>query len=140
MSDWANVASSLGILMAYSETLTDPQSKVDIQNAGTGVYFITGATHNSIAEEFRNYMAVIDSPVGDSRAIPLFDAIKKRFPNKRIRYVINTHHHFDHAGGLRDAVAEGATILTDRDTRPTTSGFWQTAHDQSGSIAENCSV
>src|SRR5262245_19207242 len=62
-------------------------------------------------------MAVIDSPVGDSRAIPLFDAIKKRFPNKRIRYVINTHHHFDHAGGLRDAVAEGATILTDRDNK-----------------------
>jgi glyoxylase-like metal-dependent hydrolase (beta-lactamase superfamily II) len=31
--------------------------------------------------------------------------------------VINTHHHFDHAGGLRDAVAEGTTILTQRDNQ-----------------------
>jgi glyoxylase-like metal-dependent hydrolase (beta-lactamase superfamily II) len=34
-------------------------------------------------------------------------------PNKRIRYVVNTHPHFDHAGGLPPFVAEGITILTD---------------------------
>lgn len=48
----------------------------------------------------------------------MFDALRKQFPNKRIRYVINTHHHFDHAGGLRDAVAEATTILTYRDNKP----------------------
>jgi glyoxylase-like metal-dependent hydrolase (beta-lactamase superfamily II) len=100
---------------AYSAS--DPQSKVDIQKAGTGVYFVTGATHNSVAVEFRNYVAVIESPVGDNRAVPMFDAVRKQFPNRRIRYVINTHHHFDHAGGLRDAIAEGTTILTDRDNK-----------------------
>jgi glyoxylase-like metal-dependent hydrolase (beta-lactamase superfamily II) len=102
----------------YSAPVADPQSKIDIQNAGSGVYFVTGASHNSVVVEFKNYVAVIESPVGDNRAVPMFDAIRKRFPNKRIRYVINTHHHFDHAAGLRDVVAEGATILTHRDNKP----------------------
>jgi len=103
---------------AYSAPTADLQSKIDIQNAGTGVYFITGASHNSVAVAFKNYVAVVESPVGDNRAVPVFDAIRKQFPNKKIRYVINTHHHFDHAGGLRDAIAEGATILTYRDNKP----------------------
>jgi len=33
-------------------------------------------------------------------------------PNKPIKYVVNTHGHFDHSGGLRTFVAEGATIIT----------------------------
>jgi glyoxylase-like metal-dependent hydrolase (beta-lactamase superfamily II) len=103
---------------AYAAPAADPQSKIDIQKAGTGVYFVTGASHNSVAVEFKNYVAVIESPVGDNRAVPMFDAIRRQFPNKKIRYVINTHHHFDHAGGLRDAVAEGVTILTYRDNKP----------------------
>ena len=96
----------------------DPQSKVEIQKAGTGVWFVTGASHNSLAVEFKDYIALIESPVGENRAAPLFDAVKKQFPNKKIRYVINTHHHFDHAGGLRHAVAERTTILTYRDNKP----------------------
>jgi len=106
------------IEQAYAAKAPDPQSKVDIQKAGTGVWFVTGASHNSLAVEFSDYIALIESPVGDNRAAPLFEAVKKQFPNKKIRYVINTHHHFDHAGGLRHAVAEGTTILTYQDNKP----------------------
>lgn len=38
--------------------------------------------------------------------------MKKLIPNKPIRYLVNTHHHFDHSGGLRTYVDEGATIVT----------------------------
>jgi glyoxylase-like metal-dependent hydrolase (beta-lactamase superfamily II) len=41
-------------------------------------------------------------------------AAKQAIPNKPIRFVVNSHPHFDHAGGLAAAVAEGATILTHR--------------------------
>ena len=37
---------------------------------------------------------------------------RKLVPNKPIKYLINTHHHFDHFGGVRAYVAEGATIIT----------------------------
>ena len=38
---------------------------------------------------------------------------KRTFPNKPIRYLVNTHNHFDHLGGVRTFVAEGATVITD---------------------------
>ena len=38
--------------------------------------------------------------------------MKKLVPGKPIRYVVNSHAHFDHSGGLRAAVGEGATIVT----------------------------
>ena len=103
---------------AYAANTPDPQANVEIRRAGTGVYLVTGASHNSVAVEFKDYVAVIESPLGDNRAVPMFDAVRKQFPTKRIRYVINTHQHFDHSGGLRDAIAEGTTIVTARANKP----------------------
>ena len=103
---------------AYAANAPDPQATVDVQKAGTGVFFVTGASHNSLAVEFKDYVAVIESPLGDNRGIPMFAAVKKQFPNKKIRYVIVTHHHFDHYGGLRDAVAEGTTLVTYQTNKP----------------------
>ena len=37
---------------------------------------------------------------------------KELIPNKPIRYVVTSHHHWDHLGGIRAAMDEGATIVT----------------------------
>ncbi|HYR87791.1 MAG TPA: MBL fold metallo-hydrolase [Terriglobia bacterium] len=76
-----------------------------------GVWILPGAAR-SIAVEFRDYIAVVDAPESEARSIAAIDAIKKVIPGKPIRYVINTHSHFDHAGGLRTYAAEGAAIIT----------------------------
>src|SRR5690349_426381 len=39
---------------------------------------------------------------------------KKLVSNKPIKYVMNTHPHSDHTGGLPALVAEGATIITQK--------------------------
>ena len=75
-----------------------------------GVWMFPG-TAKSIAVEYADHIVVIDAPETEARSIAVIDAIKKLIPGKPIRQVINTHHHFDHSGGMRACAATGATII-----------------------------
>lgn len=88
-----------------------------------GVWSLPGGA-KSVAVEFRDYIAVVDAPESEARSIAVMDAIKKVIPNKPIRYVINTHSHFDHAGGLRTYAAEGVTIITHAANIPYYEEIW----------------
>ena len=102
--------------------------KVDSQKVADGVWYLTGGTHHSVAIEFKDYVALVECPLDDQRALAVIDSVKKTIPNKPIRYVINSHHHFDHLGGLRACVAEGATILTYADNKPYYEKIWAMPH------------
>jgi len=77
-----------------------------------GVWLLAGGSHNSVAVEFRDYITVIEGPLDDDRSNAVIAAAKRVIPNKPIRYLVNTHHHWDHSGGIRAFAAEGATIVT----------------------------
>lgn len=89
-----------------------PAVRVDTQKTADGVFYLTGGSHHSVAVEFKDYVVVIEAPQTEERAVAVFDAVKKAIPGKPIRYVVNSHNHFDHLGGIRAAMAEGATIVT----------------------------
>src|SRR6185436_980976 len=57
---------------------------------------------------------VVESGQSDARGQAVMAAAKQAIPGKPVRFVVNSHPHFDHASGLQAAVAEGATILTHR--------------------------
>jgi glyoxylase-like metal-dependent hydrolase (beta-lactamase superfamily II) len=76
-----------------------------------GVYLFSGQGANSVAVEFSDHVVLIEAPQGDALMTARFDAIRTAIPNKPVKYVVSTHHHFDHAGGIRAAVAEGATLI-----------------------------
>jgi glyoxylase-like metal-dependent hydrolase (beta-lactamase superfamily II) len=82
-----------------------------------GVVHMGGGSHNSVAVEFKDYVVVIEGPLNNQRTNAVVAEVKKTFPNKPIRYVVNTHNHFDHLGGIRGYVAEGATVITDERNR-----------------------
>jgi len=86
-------------------------NEVKVEKAADGVWFIGGGSHNSAAVEMSDYIVLIEAPLGDGRTNAVIKAVKETIPNKPIRYVVATHHHFDHVGGLRAAAAEGATIV-----------------------------
>ncbi len=76
------------------------------------VYRITGG-YVALAVEFKEYVVVLEGGQNEARGLAILAETKRLFPNKRIRYVVNSHPHFDHAGGLAPFAAEGITILTD---------------------------
>ena len=86
--------------------------KVESSKLANGAYFIGGGTHHSVAVEFKDYVAVVEAPQNEERSLAVIGEVKKLIPNKPIRYIVNTHHHFDHSGGLRTYVAQSATIIT----------------------------
>jgi glyoxylase-like metal-dependent hydrolase (beta-lactamase superfamily II) len=77
-----------------------------------GVYRITGG-YVALAVEFHDYVVVLEGGQSEARGLAIIAETKRVIPNKRIKYVVNTHPHFDHAGGLPPFAAEGITILTD---------------------------
>ncbi len=77
-----------------------------------GVYYLRGGTHHSVLVEFADHLTLIEAPQNEARSLALLAEIRKLYPNKPLTEVVNTHHHFDHAGGLRTFVDAGATIIT----------------------------
>jgi len=92
--------------------------RVDAQKVTDGVWFLAGGSHNSVLVEFADHLMLIESPLYDGRAQAVLSEARRLVPGKDIRYVVNSHHHFDHAGGLRAAAATGATLVVSEAARP----------------------
>ena len=87
------------------------QAAAPVEKIGDGVFKI-GGNYTSLAIDMGDHILVIESGQSDARGLAVMAAAKQAIPNKPIRFVVNSHPHFDHASGLSAAVAEGATIIT----------------------------
>ena len=101
-----------GLVCAVPPAAANFKENVVSSKLADGVWMLGGGSHNSVAVEMKDHAIVIEGPLYDARAALVVAETKKLIPNKPIRYVINTHVHFDHSGGLRAAVAEGLTVVT----------------------------
>jgi glyoxylase-like metal-dependent hydrolase (beta-lactamase superfamily II) len=90
----------------------NPYARVTSQMAAEGVWYLTGMSHHSVAIEMKDYLIVVEAPMSDQRALPVIAEVRKLVPNKPVRYVIVSHHHFDHSGGVRTFAGEGVTVIT----------------------------
>jgi len=92
-----------------------------------GMWLVLGG-YAAIIADFKDYIVIVEGGQGDQRSEAVIGEAKKLVPNKPIRYVVNTHQHFDHAGGLRAYVAEGATIVTQEINKPYYEKIWANQH------------
>jgi glyoxylase-like metal-dependent hydrolase (beta-lactamase superfamily II) len=105
-------------------TATLPAVTATAEPIAPGVFYIKGGTHHSVAIDQRDHIVVVEGPLNEARSLVAIAKIKETIPNKPIRYLINSHHHFDHSGGLRTYVDEGATIVTHELNRPYYERAW----------------
>jgi glyoxylase-like metal-dependent hydrolase (beta-lactamase superfamily II) len=101
-----------------------PAVSVEMEKLANGVYYVKGGSHHSVAIDQRDHIVVVEAPQNEARSAAVIAKVKETIPNKPIRYVINTHHHFDHSGGLRTYVDEGATVVTHALNKPYYERAW----------------
>ncbi len=95
----------------------NPYTRVQSQKAAEGVWYLTGGTHHSVVIEMSDHLIVAEGPLNDDRALAVIAEARKLVPGKPIKYLIVSHHHFDHSGGVRAFAGEGATIVTQNASR-----------------------
>ncbi len=85
---------------------------VTVEEMADGVYLLGGGPANSYMVEFNDFVAVFEAPVNEERSLAVIEEVAKLAPDKPIRWLISSHPHFDHIGGLRTYLHIGSTIVT----------------------------
>ncbi len=86
--------------------------QIGVINVAPGVWRFAGGT---MAMEFADHITLFELNGSNQRVHQVVQQAHQLVPGKRATQVIWSHHHFDHSSGLRQAVAEGLTIISRRD-------------------------
>jgi glyoxylase-like metal-dependent hydrolase (beta-lactamase superfamily II) len=87
------------------------ETPVTVDEIAEGVYLMGGGPANSYMVEFGDFVAVFEAPVNEERSLAVIEAIAKLAPGKPIRWLVSSHPHFDHIGGLRTYLHIGSTVV-----------------------------
>ena len=85
---------------------------VVLSEVAPNVWRAAGPGYNSMIVVQSNRLVLVEAPLSDAWTKALLDTIGSRFPDKPIAWVVNTHHHWDHSGGIRTVMAAGLPVVT----------------------------
>ena len=89
-----------------------------IRKLAPDVYFVNGISggdvwfYSQLFVVFNDYVLVVESPLSDDISKAVIAKIEETAPGKPIKYLVPTHYHTDHLGGIRGYIAKGATVVT----------------------------
>ncbi len=123
----ANVKLNPAVEIAVPQNVAEAKSTpptVAVNKLAEGVYYLTGGTHHSVAIEQRDHIVLVEAPLNEERSLALIEKLKETIPNKPIKFVVASHVHFDHSGGLRTFADAGATIVAHESDKPYFEKAW----------------
>jgi len=89
-----------------------PAPVVTVEEIAKGIWLLAGQSHNSAVVEFDDHLMLIEAPQSEARTLAVIAAARNLRPGKPLTQLVSSHFHSDHTGGLRVAVAEGLTVIT----------------------------
>jgi len=110
-------ASDLAVPADVRSMSVPPAAAINVtaEPVAQGIWWLAGSgNHRSIVFEFDDHLVLFEAPLNEARTKAVIDTAKSLRPEKPLTHVVISHHHFDHSGGLRMAVAEGLTVITYR--------------------------
>jgi glyoxylase-like metal-dependent hydrolase (beta-lactamase superfamily II) len=119
-----NTAVALDVPANVRDAPPPPALTVAVEKLADGVWYLTTPNARSWLVEFNDHLVLVEGMTGEARSLAINAEIAKLVPNKSLRYVINTHAHYDHAGGLRTYVAQGVTVVTHELNKPFFEKAW----------------
>jgi len=108
---WVLRREFLGFYVDSDAMYTDDGDSLRLEDVGPNISMTQGGSHNTIFIATNSYLIAVEAPNDDGQSMQSMDMAKKKYPGKPVRYLILTHHHVDHVGGMRAYAAEGATIV-----------------------------
>ena len=116
--------------IAQGRPVDTPASGVALRDLAPGVMHIVGGRYQSLAVEMGEYLIVVEAPQDDTHSLAVLDTLRQRFPTKPVRFVVNTHFHAEHAGGLRAYVAADTIVVTSALNVPLFQDAFRALHTQ----------
>ena len=110
-----SVDAALGDMAAPESVVPPPPPappNVTAESIGKGVWLLAGQSHHSVLVEFADHLMLIEAPQSEARTLAVIRKARETVPKKPVTELVTTHHHFDHTAGMRAAIAEGLTVIT----------------------------
>jgi glyoxylase-like metal-dependent hydrolase (beta-lactamase superfamily II) len=115
---WVLRRQFIGLYLDSENTSFDAKAvqSLRMNELAPGVFHVVGGSHNSLLVEMADHLVMLDAPISDAQSLWVVNTARQRFPGKPIKWLVLTHHHMDHAGGMRGVLAEGAVLVVGQGT------------------------
>jgi glyoxylase-like metal-dependent hydrolase (beta-lactamase superfamily II) len=124
-SQWFNRFLSIAIPFDLDQR---SESSIQLVEVAPKVFHVRGFTHHSMIIEMNDYLIVVEAPLYDDRTQAIISTIKKQWPTKPIKYVVVSHFHNDHIGGIRGYGDIGATLIVGEGTKDHYEAIFKAPH------------